>query len=81
MEENTLDNRGQWTGKRDSFAPRRGPMPCRDDANGGGDTTSDDTDVSLMFSRNVTVWQYIIILNIIKISLKYYIHIGIPISV
>ena len=42
MGENTLDNRGQWTGKRDCFAPRRGPMPRRDDANGGGDTTGDD---------------------------------------
>ena len=42
MGENTLDNRGQWTGKMDCVAPRRGPMPRRDDANGGGDTTSDD---------------------------------------
>ena len=43
MGENTLDNRGQWTGKMDCVAPRRGPMPRRDDANGGGDTTGDDT--------------------------------------
>ena len=42
MGENTLDNRGQWTGKMDCVAPRRGPMPRRDDANGGGDTTGDD---------------------------------------
>ena len=46
MGENTLDNRGQWTGKMDCVAPRRGPMPRRDDANGGGDTTGDDICIS-----------------------------------
>ena len=34
MGENTLDNCGQWTGKRDCLAPRRELMPRRDDANG-----------------------------------------------
>src|SRR5256714_13362821 len=46
MGENTLDNRGQWTGKRDCLAPRRGRYLVVDDANGGGDMTSNDVSCS-----------------------------------
>ena len=42
MGENTLDNCGQWTGKRVCVCPTWGAIPRHDDANSGGDMTSDD---------------------------------------